>query len=180
MPTVFSHAAAAMSLATVVSPAPARLSVAAVAALCAVMPDADVVAFRFGVPYDHVLGHRGLSHSLAFAAALGAAAARLTPWATPFWRRWLFFSAVTASHGLLDAMTDGGLGVAFFAPFSDTRYFLPWRPIEVSPISVRAFLSQRGMAVLESELIWVWMPAVALAIGGLAVRRLLRDRRAHR
>jgi len=180
MPTVFSHAAAAVSLATVCSSAPTRLRVAAVAALCAVIPDADVVAFRFGIPYDHVLGHRGLSHSLAFAAALGAVAARLTPWAAPLWRRWLFFSAATASHGLLDAMTDGGLGIAFFAPFSDTRYFLPWRPIEVSPISVRAFLSPRGVAVLASELIWVWAPAVALAAGGLALWRVLGSRRARR
>jgi inner membrane protein len=173
MPTVFSHAAAAVSLATVCAAAPVRVRVAAVAALCAVIPDADVIAFRLGIPYDHLVGHRGLSHSLAFAAALGAVAARLTPWPGPPWWRWLFFSAVTASHGVLDALTDGGLGVAFFAPFSDTRYFLPWRPIEVSPISVRAFLSPRGVTVLASELVWVWVPAVALAVGGLALRRIL-------
>lgn len=33
-------------------------------------------------------------------------------------------------------LTDGGLGVAFFSPFDNKRYFLPWRPIRVSPISV--------------------------------------------
>ena len=39
-----------------------------------------------------------------------------------------------ASHGVLDALTDGGPGVAFLAPFDDTRYFFPWRPIRVSPL----------------------------------------------
>jgi inner membrane protein len=49
----------------------------------------------------------------------------------------------TASHGVLDAMTDGGLGVAFFSPFDNRRYFLPWRPIVVSPISIARFFSGR-------------------------------------
>ena len=38
---------------------------------------------------------------------------------------YLFLS--TASHGVLDALTDGGLGVAFFSPFDQTRYFFPFR-----------------------------------------------------
>ena len=172
MPTVFTHAAAAISLGTLFATPPARLRVSAVAALCAVVPDADVVAFRFGIPYDHVLGHRGLTHSLAFALALGGVAAWLVRWpAVPAWRRWAFFSAATASHGLLDAMTDGGLGIAFLAPFSGARYFLPWRPIAVSPISIHGFLSARGLAVMASELRWVWAPAFVLAVCGLVLRR---------
>ncbi len=47
---------------------------------------------------------------------------------------WLFLFVATISHGILDALTDGGLGVAFFAPFVNTRYFFPWTPIKVSPI----------------------------------------------
>jgi inner membrane protein len=179
MPTVFSHAAAAVSLGTLFTAPPSRARVTAAAALCAVIPDADVIAFRFGIPYDHVLGHRGLSHSLAFAIALGGVAAWLVPWpAVPPWRRWAFFSAATASHGVLDAMTDGGLGIALLAPFSDTRYFFAWRPIAVSPISVRAFLSARGVAVIASEVAWVWAPAVALAVCGWALRRMLGGRTA--
>jgi inner membrane protein len=46
---------------------------------------------------------------------------------------------VKASHGILDAMTDGGLGVAFFSPFDDTRCFFPFRPIKVSPIGLSFF-----------------------------------------
>src|SRR5205823_12908227 len=70
----------------------------------------------------------------------------------------LFF-AVTAAHPILDAMTNGGLGVAFFAPFENSRYFLPWRPVEVSPIGVRAFFTARGLAVLHSEFLWIWIPS---------------------
>ena len=72
-----------------------------------------------------------------------------------------YFSAVTASHALLDGLTDGGLGVALLAPFSAGRYFLPWRPLEVSPIGP-SFFSTRGLDVLMSEARWVWVPCVLL------------------
>jgi inner membrane protein len=71
-------------------------------------------------------------------------------------------------------MTDGGLGVAFFAPFSNERWFLPWRPIRVSPIGVAAFFSSRGRAVLESELRIVWLPAAILAVLGVWLERRRR------
>jgi inner membrane protein len=64
---------------------------------------------------------------------------------------------------LLDALTNGGLGVAFFAPFSGARFFFPSRPIEVSPISVPRFFSDRGLAALAIELVIVWVPAFAFA-----------------
>jgi inner membrane protein len=70
----------------------------------------------------------------------------------------------TASHGFLDAMTDGGLGVAFFSPFDNHRYFFPWRPIRVSPIGIGRFFSPRGLDVLQSELLWIWLPAGLLAL----------------
>ena len=68
----------------------------------------------------------------------------------------LFMS--TISHSILDAMTTGGSGVAFFAPFDNTRYFLPWRMIKVSPIGLQKFLSEWGLAVLKSEFIWIGIP----------------------
>ena len=64
---------------------------------------------------------------------------------------WLYFFLATASHGLLDAMTDGGLGVAFFSPFDNRRYFLPWTPIRVSPIGIEPFFTARGLEVLEER-----------------------------
>ena len=85
-------------------------------------------------------GHRGFTHSIIFAAliatiAVGAAFRRALPSISRF-SVWMYFFLATASHGLLDAMTDGGLGVAFFAPFDNRRYFLPWTPIRVSPIGI--------------------------------------------
>ena len=65
---------------------------------------------------------------------------------------------MTASHGFFDAMTDGGLGIAFFAPFTNTRYFLPWRPIPVAPLSLEGLLNPRGLRMLrwESGLFWTF------------------------
>jgi len=173
--SAFTHAAAALALGTAFRRPgpPARFWV--LGALCAALPDVDSIGFALGVPYDHVLGHRGLTHSIAFAALLAAGvvavAFRGGEWRAARGRLWLFFFLATASHGLIDAMTTGGLGVAFFAPFENGRYFLPWRPIVVSPISVRRFFTERGAAVLASELRWVWLPAAALAATCLLARR---------
>lgn len=144
-------------------------------AACAALPDLDVVAFRFGIPYEAPLGHRGASHSLVFAAALAAALAALAflraPGGISMRRAWLFLFLATASHGVLDAMTNGGLGVAFFWPWNAARHFLPFRPLEVSPLSAHAFFSARGAEILANELRWVWAPAALLAAGCLAWRR---------
>ena len=150
------------------------------AAACAVLPDADVVGFAFGVSYGSMFGHRGLSHSLAFAVVAGCAVASLAfrearAFSRGWWGRAAFFAAATASHGLLDALTDGGLGVAFFAPFVARRYFFPWRPIEVSPIGA-GFFSVRGVVVFENELVWVWLPSAALVVAVWGVRKLIEWR----
>jgi inner membrane protein len=122
-----------------------------------VLPDLDVVGFRLGVPYGHLVGQRGLSHSIAFAVFLSACLAGLLPIEGQASRLMLFgfLFLSTVLHGLLDALTSGGLGVAFFAPFENSRYFFPWRPIRVSPLSVSAFLSATGVRVLRSEVQWI-------------------------
>jgi len=68
-------------------------------------------------------------------------------------------------------MTDGGLGVAFFSPCDNQRYFLPWRPIHVSPIGAGRFFTHRGLEVLQSELLWIWLPATLLATSAWLLRR---------
>jgi hypothetical protein len=50
------------------------------------------------------------------------------------------------------------------APFSNTRYFFPCRPLEVSPIGLSWFFSARGGAVIKNEMVWVWAPAFAFAL----------------
>ena len=121
------------------------------AAVCTVVPDLDVLGLRLGIPYRDMLGHRGISHSIAFAALFALVVTWLAFRDARFdgrrVRLWILFFLATASHGVLDAMTTGGGGIAFFAPFSAERYFLPWRPIEVSPIGIRRFLSPRGASV---------------------------------
>jgi inner membrane protein len=77
----------------------------------------------------------------------------------------------TASHAVLDSMTDGGLGVAFFSAFENKRYFLPWRPIHVSPIAIHRFFSARGLAILQNEAVWIWIPAILFATVVLNLRR---------
>ena len=81
-----------------------------------------------------------------------------------------FFAA--ASHGLLDAMTNGGLGVAFFSRSNATRDFLPWRPILVSPIGVTRLFSFRGLAILRCEIVWAWLSLVLLASSAFQLRRV--------
>ncbi len=167
MPSGFSHAVAALSIGTCFYRPGVPKRVWFAVAICAVVPDLDVVGFRFGIRYGDFWGHRGFTHSLLFAGLLAVFVAILSfrrkaltaslPWL------WSNLFLATASHGLLDAMTDGGLGVAFFSPFNNERYFLPWRPIRVSPIGVGRFFSERGLMVLQSELLWIWLPAGLLA-----------------
>lgn len=125
-----------------------------------------MIGFRFGIPYNSLFGHRGLSHSLFFAAVTSlivvALLFRSKEWAGSCLRLFLFFFLATASHGFLDAMTNGGLGIAFFAPFSETRYFFPFRPILVSPIGVPQFFNHRAFQILYTEVIWVWIPSLVI------------------
>ena len=76
-------------------------------------------------------------------------------------------------HGLLDAMTNGGRGIALLSPVSNQRYFLPWTPIEVSPLGVRGFFNARGLAVMQSEIVWIWLPAACMLIVGWVMRRFM-------
>jgi len=175
MASAFTHAAAALALGTAFrNPGPpARFWI--LGAAFAVVPDLDGIGFWLGVPYESAFGHRGFSHSIAFAALLasvGLLAFRDDPVPRP--RTWLFLFLATASHGILDAMTSGGGGVAFFVPFHDERYFFPWRPILVSPMSVRRFFSERGVRILASEIVCVWIPAATFAVIVLALRNRRR------
>ena len=173
MPTIFSHPAVALGIAPWLPRVPKSL--VTVAAVCSSLPDADVAAFGFGIPYQHPLGHRGLTHSIAFAAVFAGFVAfsyrRLARSDVRFGIAFSFLFFAVASHGFLDAMTTGGEGVGFFIPFSNQRFFLPFRPILVSPIGADHFAERAGV-VLRSELLWVWAPFGILGILGAIYRRL--------
>jgi inner membrane protein len=173
MPTIISHPAAAIALLPWFRRQIGRPGVFLTGAILTIAPDLDVIAFRLGIPYEHMLGHRGISHSLAAALLTGAVAAfagaRL--WRLHFGLLWVYFFACMAAHGLMDMMTSGGLGIAVFAPFSNERYFFEFRPIAVSAIGVGDFASGRWTYVLESELRWIWLPSLALAAVGIIAGR---------
>ncbi|HET9451318.1 MAG TPA: metal-dependent hydrolase, partial [Aggregicoccus sp.] len=108
-------------------------------------------------------GHRGASHSLAFAALLALGIALATHVAGGHSARaGVFAFLALGSHGLLDALTDGGLGAALLWPFSDARLFAPLRPLPVAPIA-RGMLSSRGLYVLAVEAL-LFLPAFAYAL----------------
>ena len=135
------------------------------AVACSILPDIDSIGFHAGIPYGSLWGHRGITHSLLFAAILAAGlAVAFGRRFAPAWKLGVLLFAVTASHGVLDAMTNGGLGVAFFAPLDTTRYFFSWRPIAVSPIGLSRFFTWRGVRILSSEALWIWCPALLFAV----------------
>lgn len=183
MPTVFSHPAPALCLGLALGrqTVPWRLLIAGVA--CSVLPDLDVIGFAYGVSYGDALGHRGLSHSLLLAFGTGLLAWLAAPLLRARRGAAFFVCGGTAlTHILLDAMTTGGLGVAFFWPWSEARFFLPWRPIAVSPFSLERLFSERGMRVFLSEWYWIWLPSLAGAACILLCRAIsaVLKKRPHR
>jgi len=139
--------------------------------VCAILPDIDVITFRYGIPYEHWMGHRGVTHSILFAVIWAMIIATFTSignrknWFALF----LFFFLCTFSHGLLDGMTTGGRGVGYFIPFDNERYFLPYRKILVSPLGIRNFFSSWGWKVIMSEFFWIGIPSLVIyALGYFA------------
>lgn len=173
MASCFSHPAVPLALAAW-CPSVRRGTLLVAAAMLSAAPDLDAIGYFLGVPYGAWNGHRGCTHSLVFAVLVAFV---LGPWlgrrcGVEPWRASLFLAASMASHGLVDMLTDGGLGIALFWPFSQERLFFAFRPIEVAPLGVRAFFSSWGLRVLASEAVWLWLPcAVAGAVGFFVTRR---------
>jgi inner membrane protein len=164
MATLPSHALVGAVIALAAAPKASRHRAIWAAGFLAMLPDADVVSFKLGIPYAAEWGHRGASHSLLF-SVLAALPFALWIGRTGVERLklWMVLALAGASHGLLDACTNGGLGVALAWPFDLTRYFAPWRPIQVSPIGGAA-LSARIWPVFASEALWIWLPCAAVLL----------------
>jgi len=95
------------------------------------------------------------------------------------------------SHDLLDALTDGGLGIGLFSPLTWRRYFFPIRPLPVAllspsslfssamlqvytveaalfgPFCLAAWLSSADLSGLDILSTVRWLAAVALVIIGI-------------
>ena len=168
-----------------------RWGLAAAGAL-AILPDADVAGWNH-VERDTLLWHRGLTHSLAFAVLTGALAA----WALRRRVRHrggtvalgIALAVCTATHGVLDALTDGGSGVGFLMPFSSARTHFAATPIPVAPISVNPLNRQAWDCVaVEALLLWPisilvwtahrpmpwWLRCALFAAVGFSVSQWLR------
>jgi inner membrane protein len=173
MASVFGHSLAAIALGKTFSEELRKPKFWVLGILCSIAPDADILGFRFGIPYGSFWGHRGFTHSFFFAVLFGVAITFLF-YTTKRPVLSLYFAMCTASHSLLDAMTTGGLGVAFFSPFENARYFLPWRPIQVSPMGFKKFFSEWGLEVIKSELIWIGIPFVLMLVAIKLVQQAIK------
>ncbi len=177
MPTIFSHGIVAVSASSFFKTKSDSIKFYLLVLFCSMIPDADVIAFRFGIPYSHWLGHRGITHSILFSAILPI------PILLLFYRRdftfnmrylllWFVFFLSTLSHALLDALTNGGLGVCLYCPFSTERFFFDFRPIQVSPIGKR-FFSDAGIRVMQSEFFWIWIPSIVVFGVSWVIKKIL-------
>ncbi len=175
MASIFGHALTAIALGSSFSKVIQNKKFWILGILCAMLPDTDVIGFSFGIKYESFWGHRGFSHSILFAVFIGLITTLLFYKAYFFTKKGvlyiLFFTLCTVSHAILDALTNGGLGVALFSPFDNTRYFFSWRPIQVSPIGASKFFSKWGLRVIYSELIWIGIPAILYIALNLFNRR---------
>jgi inner membrane protein len=181
MPTTITHAIIGVASAAVLPKKVRSWRIYLASIICSTLPDADVIAFSFGIPYGHLLGHRGLSHSISFAMAVSLVVViclfrQIKLFSTTWWLLVYFFSLVGATHGILDALTNGGMGIALLAPFDNTRFFFPIRPFPVSPIGLNAQNIGWKIRVLTQEMIYIWLPMVLVLLAAKIARVKLRNK----
>jgi inner membrane protein len=176
MATTYTHFVVGLGVAQIYAPPRGRWLYWALAGLLAVFPDFDAFS---SAAYGALLGHRGVTHSLVFALWLGFLTASLTfrYLRGNLWALTGVYFLATASHGVLDALTRGGMAILFFWPLTEERYG-NWGPIPVSDLAFEIPDPRRSRA-LRSELLWVWLPTgvfvVVVAIGRY-VRRVRQVR----
>lgn len=172
MPSLLTHPAVPLALATMAGRNLIPTPLLAVGIGFSLLPDLDGIAFLFDIPWYSPFSHRGLSHSFAFALLCALLA---TPWATRLradrLRVFVFLALSMISHGILDAFTTSGGGVALLWPLESSKIAFGFRPILTSPISLQRFFSAEGLAVIQSELLWVWLPLGLLALLCRMLRR---------
>ena len=185
MPSVFTHSLVGVVASRMLARSvPKRFWVLSV--LLPALPDIDVIGFLFGFSGDDILGHRGITHSILFAAIVGILAV------TTFFRKsgltrkamlllTAYFFLITASHGFLDAFNDTRIGVAFWAPFENGRYLFPFNPIVPSSVLLTdsssfgvSLIVEKIYTLMRSEILWVWVPLLALYGGNRLRLRLVK------
>ncbi|MDR0466677.1 MAG: metal-dependent hydrolase [Deltaproteobacteria bacterium] len=177
MATIFTHPIPVAAVAAACGPhMPPRLAVAML--IASVLPDIDMIGYALGHRHPSLFAHRGFTHSLAFALAVGLLALAAAPRMKT--KRGLAFFAVfltILSHSFLDAL-GGYYGVSFFQPFDEARYALPWPSFISSWLSWwsphRLFSSWWADRFVRIELLTVWTPCAIFALAGFLFRRIGR------
>jgi len=162
MASIFGHSVVAYTITKIIDSKTNKVLLF-LAIVSAIIPDLDVITFKFGIDYMHPLGHRGFTHSVFFAIIWSVLLSLLFGRN----RKYIYFFVLfisTLSHGVIDAMTTGGRGIGFFIPFENYRYFFPWRMIQVSPLGIQEFFSEWGVRVILSELKYIAIPCFIILI----------------
>ncbi len=169
MASVFGHAIAAIGIGKLFPKAEMTRKVYLLGAVSAMIPDLDVIGFEFDIQWESMWSHRGFTHSIFFAITWALVLLVVFHRKKGFLKHFQlgsYYFLATVSHGLLDALTNGGNGIAFFAPFSAERYFLPWQLIQVSPLGIGNFFSKWGLEVLQSEFFYIVIPSLMIGLLG--------------
>lgn len=178
MPSLLTHPAVPLAMAAIAGKSTTPRPLLAAGIGFSLLPDIDGIAFLFDIPWHSPFSHRGLTHSFAFALACALLATSLAPrLGANRLRVFAFLAVCMLSHGILDACTTRGGGVALLWPFDNARIFFEFRPIETAPISLERLFSAEGLTVIKSELLWVWLPLAALALFCRALRMAFLPRR---
>ncbi|OUS00457.1 hypothetical protein A9Q86_10825 [Flavobacteriales bacterium 33_180_T64] len=169
MASIFGHGLVAYTTAKIIDSKTSKLLLF-LAIGSSILPDLDILAFKFGIPYLHPFGHRGFSHSIMFALIWSG----LLSFFFGKTRKLVFMIVLfvsTFSHGVLDALTTGGEGVGFFIPFENSRHFFSYRIIKVSPIGIEKFFSEWGIQVILSELKYIAVPCAVILLSLFVLKK---------
>lgn len=175
MASAFGHAALILGCRKMFPDKTMATKVIVLGIVSAVIPDLDVFFHHiFGeaqFSYEY-FGHRGITHSVFYSVIWALLLIVL------FHRKGnqkvllgCFYFFCSLSHGVLDAFTTGGDGIAFLLPFSTERFFAPFRFIQVSPIGISRFFSEWGVRVLKSEFIYIGIPSILFYLLGIILNK---------
>lgn len=155
-------------------PRPLGRKLDVLAVLCAIWPDLDYATLAFEVRPNELLGHRGLTHSLFVAVLVGLAASLAFRGARAWRTIALFLVGAAASHGLVDAMTTGDVGVALFAPLESGRHMLPLKLVATCPGGLDEWLGFWGLLTIANELLYIVLPVALIVTFVVATDRRTR------
>jgi membrane-bound metal-dependent hydrolase YbcI (DUF457 family) len=153
-------------------------AIALMGALVAAAPDLDVI-FRVIGEQKPIWAHRGITHSLGFAAIIAALFAfyqyLFIKNRTQILRSLVLVFALLASHGCIDAFTNKGPRVLLFFPFSFEPIRAPeaYRIIPVSLIPFERSASDEGERniILADNSLTTWLPRRLVQLNSLEMMR---------